>query len=93
MVYGIAYCPISRTTDLKDLGAADSKQLKEEDRDDILDKIHANKDYIGYSVSILSPNFISYSMLGRQNYNLNEMSHDTAISLLKRVLEKGVKVR
>lgn len=92
MVYGIAYCPITKVPDLETLGAADSKQLKEADRNEILDKIHENSDYIGYCVSVLSPNYLSTSMLGRQNYNLNAISHDTAISLLRKIMEMGVNV-
>lgn len=93
MVYGIAYCPITKVPDLETLGAADSKQLKEADRNEILDKIHENSDYIGYCVSVLSPNYLSTSMLGRQNYNLNAISHDTAISLLRKIMEMGVNVK
>ena len=93
MVYGIAYCPISKIEDVQVLGAADSRQLKESDREEILEKIHKNSDYIGYCVTVLSPNYLSTSMLGRQKYNLNAISHDTAISLLRRVIAKGVKVK
>ena len=91
-MYGIAYCPVAKIDDVKALGAADSKQLKETDRDEILERIHNNSDYIGYCVTVLSSNYISTSMLGKQNYNLNAISHDTAIALIRRVLDKGVKV-
>ena len=39
-----------------------------------------------------SPRFISSSMYRRSKYNLNTMSHDTAIDLVKMALEKGVQV-
>ena len=47
MVYGIAYCPVDRNADLKDLGVDDSKQLTEAQRDALMQKIDDNNDYIG----------------------------------------------
>lgn len=35
MVYGIAFCPVSKQSFLKDLGCADSKQLTEDQRDEV----------------------------------------------------------
>lgn len=35
MVYGIAFCPVSKKSLLKDLGCADSKQLTEDQRDEV----------------------------------------------------------
>eukprot|EP00116_Pleurobrachia_bachei_P006227 sb/3466489/ len=93
MVYGIAYCPVSKIPDLTELGVNDSKQLKESDRERILAGINENNDYIGWCVKVLSSNFISNSMLGRENYNLNAMSHDTAISLLQGLLDSGINVQ
>ena len=92
MVYGIAYCPVSKIPDIEALGVADSKQLKESDREEILEKIHENSEFVGYCVTVLSPNYLSTSMLGRENYNLNAISHDTAISLLRNIISRGVKV-
>ena len=41
---------------------------------------------------MLSPTFISRSMYKRGKYNLNTMSHDTAIGLVKGAIEAGVNV-
>ena len=92
MVYGIAYCPISKIPLIESLGVADSKQLKESEREAILERILQSEDDMGWSTTVLSSNFISTSMLGRQNYNLNAMSHDSAIALLHRIIKGGVKV-
>jgi len=92
MVYGISFCPVSRNTDLKELGVDDSKQLTEEQRKKLLDKVLVNNDYIGWAIHLLSPSFISTSMNKRGKYNLNAMSHDTAIGLVKDALEHGVNV-
>ena len=43
---------------------SDSKTLKESDRDEIFQKINDSKT-IGWVIDILSPNFISNSMLKR----------------------------
>ena len=92
MVYGIAFCPVSKNQDLKDLGVDDSKQLTEEQREKLLDKVLENNDYIGWAIHLLSPCYISTSMNKRGKYNLNAMSHDTAIQLVNDALEHGVDV-
>ena len=92
MVYGISFCPISKNSDLKELGVDDSKALTEEKREDLLGKLNKNSDYIGWAIHVLSPRFISSSMYKRSKYNLNSISHDTAIDLVKMALEKGVQV-
>lgn len=95
MVYGIAFCPISKQSHLKTLGCADSKQLTEEQRDKIF--VSANQeDYatesIGWAVDVISPNEISTSMLRRVKRSLNEVSMESAISLIKRAIELEVNV-
>ncbi|KAG5678609.1 hypothetical protein PVAND_008270 [Polypedilum vanderplanki] len=95
MVYGIAFCPKSNESILKDLGCADSKQLNEQQRDDIF--VNTNqKDYstesIGWATNVISPNEISTSMLRRTKRSLNEVSMDSAISLIKTAIENGVNV-
>ena len=92
MVYGISFCPISKNKDLKDLGVDDSKALTEEQREKLLDKVLDNNDYIGWAIHLLSPNYISTSMNRRGKYNLNAMSHDTAIGLVQDAVSHGVNV-
>ena len=55
MVYGISFCPLSKNQDLKELGVDDSKALTEEKREELLEKLHKNNDYIGYAIHVLSP--------------------------------------
>jgi len=92
MVYGICYCPIKKNDDLKDLGVDDSKTLTEDQREKLLDKVFENNDYLGWAVNVLSPSYISTSMYRRGKYNLNTMSHDTAIGLIAGALKRGVNV-
>lgn len=94
MVYGTAYCPIENNEALlKKIGCADSKVLTEQKRDDILESIFKESDWLGWMVEIISPNVICNSMLRRQKYSLNEVSHDSAIGLIRKVLNAGVDVR
>ncbi|XP_014276147.1 ribonuclease H2 subunit A [Halyomorpha halys] len=92
MVYGVCYCPKSKEDDLKETGCADSKTLTEEKRENIFEKICKHSEYIGWEVEVISPAVISTSMYRRQKISLNEISHNSAIGLLKRALDAGVLV-
>jgi ribonuclease H2 subunit A len=70
----------------------DSKSLTENQRDRIFGQIQKQNNDMGWSVKILSPNTISNTSLRRRKYNLNELSHDTAIELVRQTLAKGVDV-
>ena len=59
MVYGIAFCPVKKNKDLKELGVDDSKALTEAKRENLLEKLHENDSYIGWAINILSPRHIS----------------------------------
>lgn len=95
MVYGIAFCPKSKESILKELGCADSKQLTEPERDAVF--INTNqKDYAteaaGWAVNVISPQEISTSMLRRTKRSLNEVSMDSAINLIQMAIDHGVNV-
>lgn len=93
MVYGTCFSPLEEKDYLSELGLADSKTLTEEKRENIFDKMCTeSKEKLGWMVEILSPTFISNSMLKRSKYNLNSLSHDSAIGLIEKVLSNGVNV-
>lgn len=92
MVYGIAYCPLSAKDQLKELGFADSKTLTEEKREELLSVIDRNSSFLGFMVELISPVVISELMLHVSKYNLNSISHDSAISLIRHAQEEGVNV-
>lgn len=92
MVYGCAFCPISKLDDLKALKCADSKTLTLDQREKLLTLLNENADYIGWEVEILSPSFISQNMFRRSKYNLNWISHDAAIALISRAREAGANI-
>lgn len=93
MVYATCVCPVSRKDDLKSLRCDDSKVLSEEKREELFKILNQHTDdYIAWLVTILSPVFISTSMLGRTKYNLNAISHDTAINLIHSIINLGINI-
>ena len=66
--------------------------MNEKERETLFNRIQDAK-WMGWITQILSPSDISGGMLGKQNYNLNMMSHDTAIMLIRKALELGVRVK
>ncbi|XP_045625392.1 ribonuclease H2 subunit A [Procambarus clarkii] len=92
MVYGICFCPLSKHDDLKAAGVADSKTLTEEQREKIFGIIHEHNEYIGWSLEVISPLYISNCMYKRPKVSLNEVSHNSAIGLINRAIAAGVNV-
>jgi len=93
MVYGICFCPISMKEKLANLGFADSKTLKESDRDKLMKVIEENHDFIGWSIKIISSTSISNDMLKRCRLSLNQISHDAAIELTKKSIADGADIK
>lgn len=89
-MYGIAFCPINEATLPEQLGCADSKALTEKNRDEIFEKICNENEKMGWAVEIISPNYISNSMLSRTKHSLNQVSMDSAINLVRKAIEAGV---
>lgn len=93
MVYASCFCPVSCKEKLAELGCDDSKKLTEEQREKLFAILNeASNDFVGWMVDILSPTYLSTSMLSKTKYSLNAISHDTAISLIKRAKAKGINV-
>ncbi|KAI5424053.1 hypothetical protein KIW84_030316 [Lathyrus oleraceus] len=89
MVYGCLYCPLSYKKTLATLSFADSKTLKEEKREELFEALKGN-DSIGWVVDVIDPKELSAKMLKKNKINLNEISHDSAMGLVDRVLKIGV---
>lgn len=99
MCYAIAYYPQQKEEILGKMKFSDSKELSETVREKLFEAIQANPgdrndgfNDLGYMIKIISPNMISNSMLRRKKYNLNALSHDTAIDLIKNVMARNIKV-
>jgi ribonuclease H len=91
MVYGAAYWNSNVERNIpKDFN--DSKQLKEDDRERLFEGILQNPD-IGFVMRSLLPSEISRNMLREHPYNLNEMSHDAAITMIRKLLDHGVAIK
>ena len=84
------YCPIAQKERLTDLGFADSKTPKEEDRDRLFEDIEKAGDWIGFGVFASIASEISSSMLRRYKYSL---AHDITMQLNSETLERGVNVQ
>ncbi|OZJ04431.1 hypothetical protein BZG36_02901 [Bifiguratus adelaidae] len=93
MVYGICYCALDDYDETSNWGFADSKQLKETERERLFTTVHESPDKMGWSVKVLSPQDISSGMLKRCKYSLNELAHETTIGLISETLQRGVNVR
>lgn len=91
MVYSAAYCPKSSTADLNALGADDSKQLSKEQRDNLRKKID-EAPFLQTTTYVLTADELSKKMLRKKKYNLNLISHDTALNLVQSALDEGVNI-
>lgn len=89
MVYGCLYCARSYQKTLSSLNFADSKTLKEEKREELFENLKGDES-IGWAVDVIDPKELSAKMLKKNKINLNEISHDSAIGLVVRVLNMGV---
>lgn len=47
---------------------------------------------LGWRITIISPDELSANMLAPNRTNLNEISHNTAINLIRATIESGVNV-
>ena len=99
MVYAAAFTTTSNDSYLKKVKVADSKTLSEQDRNEIFHLIKTSSTMqhdefpVGWVLHALQPAAISASMLQQEKYNLNELSHDTAIALVERILAKGLVIQ
>ncbi|KAJ4751425.1 Ribonuclease [Rhynchospora pubera] len=89
MVYGCLYCPLSYQQTLASLNFADSKTLKEEKREELSENLKSDPS-LGWGVDVIDPRDLSAKMLQREKINLNEISHNSAMGLVRRVLDLGV---
>ncbi|XP_047335744.1 ribonuclease H2 subunit A-like [Impatiens glandulifera] len=89
MVYGCLYCPVSYQKTLSSLNFADSKTLKEEKREELFDNLKADES-LGWAVDVIDPKELSAKMLKKTKINLNEISHESAMGLVRRVTDMGV---
>ncbi|AFZ80551.1 ribonuclease H1 large subunit, putative [Theileria equi strain WA] len=96
MVFGGFFCPIGAESEaiLKgDIKVDDSKKLNELAREYKFRQLHDETLPFGLIADVVTPQYISYKMLQRTKYNLNEMSHDTEISIIRHVISAGYNLK
>ncbi|XP_066359762.1 ribonuclease H2 subunit A-like [Miscanthus floridulus] len=79
----------SVTVSLYQRDKSDSKTLKEEQREELFESLKVNNS-IGWEVDVICPKDLSAKMLKKSKVNLNEISHNSAMSLVRKVLDMGV---
>jgi len=93
MVYGCCFWPVKLRKELAKIGFADSKDLKEDERDELFAFVkEINGKYLGFEVKVLDPEYLSNRMLQKEKCSLNKISHDSAIQLIENTLAKGINV-
>mmetsp|Transcript_19824 Transcript_19824/g.57515 ORF Transcript_19824/g.57515 Transcript_19824/m.57515 type:complete len:340 (-) Transcript_19824:160-1179(-) len=90
MIYSAAYWSPEDAESIP-AGFNDSKQLDVKTRNKLFDAIKKTPQ-IGFVVRVLHASEISRNMLRSSAYNLNAMSHDSAIQMIRAVLDAGVKI-
>ena len=93
MVYGSAFCAVEDEHRIRSMGFNDSKQLTEAKRDKLWEELQTCG-FLGWQIRVLEAAEISEGMLRKHaKYNLNAMSHDTAIGLVRKVLDLGINLK
>ncbi|GMH82819.1 hypothetical protein TrST_g8257 [Triparma strigata] len=91
MTYSAAYWPVSMQEEMEQKPFDDSKALTHEKRRKYFELIQDTPD-CGYVVRVLQASEISRNMLRKVPYNLNDMSHDSAMEMIRNVQRQGVKL-
>lgn len=88
MVYCCAFTLKRNVTDLKlKFKVDDSKALTAKERDSIFQNMSNQKNQIHHHCLVIGPHELSTKMLRKNKYNLNKISHDAAIELIKMGME------
>lgn len=92
MTYGLAYWHPD-DADLIPKGGrfTDSKQLDKNTRDSLFSRVQSCPN-MGFVLRVLHASEISRNMLRAEPYNLNAMSHDSAMEMIHAVLDAGVRI-
>jgi ribonuclease H2 subunit A len=93
MIYGMAFWhPSEELAGKIPKDFNDSKQLTEAQRHVLLEKILETPE-IGFGVRVLPASEISRNMLRSVPYNLNQMSHEAAIGLIRSLVDAKVGIQ
>ena len=92
MVYGMAFWHPSVQDKTKDFNFSDSKQLSEQQREKLFEMILKSTE-MGFCARVLHASEISRNMLRREPYNLNQMSHDAAIAMIRSLIDCKISIQ
>lgn len=93
MVYGGVAWPVSSRAHFSRLGFKDSKQLSEEDREELFELIGEFNGELLHSKAIVSnPLDITFEQLSYTKVSLNTISHNCAKSIIRHFLGLGLRV-
>lgn len=71
----------------------DSKQLDDATRERLFEKMRkAEPLRVGWALTVISPEELSWKMLDLNRTNLNEISHNAAIDLIRNTIARGINV-
>ncbi|KAH9285754.1 Ribonuclease H2 subunit A [Echinococcus granulosus] len=93
MLYACAVAPLGKNPALKEMGLADSKQLTEGKREELLKQMLNEGDWIAYTIHAISPMEITEKMLSSQKISLNVISQNAAIGLIRSAINQGVNLK
>ena len=94
MLYACAYWKEEYDNDIrKKFKFNDSKALKPEEREKMFEQIKSHPNIIRYELIVLTSDYISKEMLKRQKVSLNEISQNSAKTLIKMARDKKVNIR
>ena len=91
MTYGVAWCRLDMKEEIKKIGFMDSKMLNEKNRSKLLVAMSECKN-LHWAVDSIPSAVIGAQMLQQERYNLNAISHDSAIGLIRMVLAMGFNI-
>ncbi|CAD5211110.1 unnamed protein product [Bursaphelenchus okinawaensis] len=95
MVYACAISPLAMNKQFLEIGFMDSKTLTDKKRAVLFDKMKsdANNKVVSYCFVEISARHLSSRMLSRfSKRSLNEISHDSAVALIRQALDSGINV-
>jgi len=94
MTYGAAWFPLKNKEAFSGLGFKDSKKLSADNRERLFSSIReCKKVEISFNVIVITALEISQQMLKLTKVNLNEISHNAAIDLIRNALALGFKLK
>ncbi|KAL5112877.1 Ribonuclease H2 subunit A [Taenia crassiceps] len=93
MLYACAVAPLGKNPTLKEMGLADSKQLTEDKREKLLRQMLYESDWIAYTIHSISPMEITEKRLSSQKINLNSISQNAAVGLIRSAINQAVNLK